>query len=81
MDDYGRHFSNESFWEKVKRYALKAGSVVLRPALTLYFALQDEDTPAWAKAVIVGALGYFVFPMDAIPDMTLVWALSTILGH
>lgn len=37
-------------------------------ALILYFALQDDDTPAWAKAVIVAALGYLIMPLDLIPD-------------
>ena len=35
----------------------------------LYYAAQREDTPAWAKAVIYGALGYFILPLDAIPDV------------
>ena len=31
--------------------------------------IADPNTPAWAKTVIVGALGYFIFPMDAVPDL------------
>lgn len=38
-------------------------------ALQLFYALQDSNTPAWAKAVIIGALGYFISPIDAIPDI------------
>src|SRR6266436_4036310 len=68
--NYGDYFTDESFWNKVKRYAKRAGRRVLEPALLLYFCMQDQDTPVWAKAVIVGALGYFIFPMDAIPDAT-----------
>jgi uncharacterized membrane protein YkvA (DUF1232 family) len=34
----------------------------------MYYAAQDSDTPAWAKAVIFGALGYFILPVDAVPD-------------
>lgn len=68
--NYGEHFTDDSFWNKVKRYAKQAGRRVLEPALVLYFCMQDSDTPAWAKAVIVGVLGYFIFPMDAIPDAT-----------
>jgi uncharacterized membrane protein YkvA (DUF1232 family) len=37
-------------------------------ALTLFYCLQDPDTPKWAKATIAGALGYFILPMDLIPD-------------
>lgn len=37
--------------------------------LTLFFCLQDSDTPRWARGVIVGALGYLILPMDLIPDL------------
>jgi uncharacterized membrane protein YkvA (DUF1232 family) len=36
--------------------------------LTLYYCMLDKETPPWAKAVIVGALGYFIMPLDAISD-------------
>lgn len=78
--NYEDAFSDESFWEKVRRYAKRAGHRVLEPALVLYFCLQDPDTPAWAKAVIVGALGYFILPTDAIPDATPVVGFSDDLG-
>lgn len=38
-------------------------------ALILYYALQDNDTPAWAKGVILATLGYFIMPIDLIPDI------------
>jgi len=68
-EDYAQHYSEKSFWEKVKAFALRAGKGVLQPALTLYYTLQDPDTPTWARNVIIGALGYFVWPADAIPDV------------
>jgi uncharacterized membrane protein YkvA (DUF1232 family) len=37
--------------------------------LSLYYASLSPETPAWAKAVIGGALAYFVLPIDAIPDL------------
>jgi uncharacterized membrane protein YkvA (DUF1232 family) len=68
--DYGKEYSEESFWEKIKKYASKAGKEVIELALKLYYAAQSPETPVWAKTVIYGALGYFIFPMDAIPDYT-----------
>ena len=41
---------------------------MLRQALTLYVLLKDKDVPKWIKASIIGALGYFIFPFDLIPD-------------
>ena len=67
--DFSKEYSDDRFWEKVKAFAIKAGREVLEKALTMYYCLQDPDTPAWAKAIIIGALGYFILPFDAIPDM------------
>ena len=73
--DYSENYSEASFWNKAKNFAAAAGRAVLEKALTLYYCAQDSDTPAWAKTVIVGALGYFITPIDAIPD------LSPIVGY
>jgi len=73
--DHVTEYSDESFWKKVGRLAAKAGrgSVkggkgIVRSALVLYYCLQDDDTPAWARLYIMGALGYLILPADAVPD-------------
>ena len=63
-------YSDSSFWAKVRRFAKKAGAKVIYLALQLYYALQSDATPAWAKRVILGALAYFISPVDVIPDVT-----------
>ena len=65
---YGQEYSDERFWRKIGQFAARAGTSLMTNALTLYYTLQDKDTPKWAKTVIIGALGYFILPMDAIPD-------------
>lgn len=40
-------------------------------ALAAYYCALDRRTPAYAKAMLAGALGYFVLPTDAIPDVIL----------
>jgi uncharacterized membrane protein YkvA (DUF1232 family) len=67
-NDYGKSYDDESFWDKVTNYAKTIGREIAHKAISMYYALQDPDTPAWAKGVIVVALGYFNFPADAIPD-------------
>ena len=62
------------------RFAKVAGAEVVERALQLYYAAQDPQTPAWAKAVIYGALGYFIFPVDAIPDAVPAVGFSDDLG-
>ena len=61
--------NDDTFWQKVRDHALRAGREVIEKALVLYYCLQDSRTPAWARATIVGALGYWILPMDAIPDL------------
>lgn len=65
-----RHYSDDSFWSKSKRFALKAGRNLIETALTLYYVAQSEHTPVWAKGMVYAALGYFINAFDAIPDIT-----------
>ena len=53
---------------KMKKKTVKAGKKIIYVALLLYYTLQKDNVPVKAKAVIVGALGYFIMPFDAIPD-------------
>ncbi|SRR5690606_17025974 len=64
-----RNFTPIKFWKKVTPNARSIGRSVLEKALYLYYALQNPATPKWARRVIYGALGYFVLPLDAIPDV------------
>lgn len=66
---YEKHYDEPSFWEKIKKFAGKAGSKVIYAALKLFYAAQSEATPGWAKTVIYGALGYFILPVDVVPDV------------
>ncbi|MBE7464253.1 MAG: DUF1232 domain-containing protein [Planctomycetes bacterium] len=67
--EYAKHYSEEGFWDTVYKFAIKAGQQVIEKALMLYFALADPDTPAWARGIIISALGYFIFPLDVVPDV------------
>jgi uncharacterized membrane protein YkvA (DUF1232 family) len=66
--DYSSSYSDDSFWDKFTNISSSIGCSVLRTALYLYYILRLGDAPPWAKAAIIGALGYFVCPIDAIPD-------------
>jgi len=74
------HYTEDKFWEKVKGVTKFAGRSVIENALRLYYACQSPKTPAWAKAVIISALGYFIFPADAIPDFIPVAGYTDDLG-
>ena len=64
-------FSTSNFWAVVRKVAKHGGRKLLASALTLYFCLRDAETPAWAKSVIIGALGYLILPLDLVPDAIL----------
>ncbi len=78
--NYSDVYSEDSFWEKLSGYAKSAGKDVVEKALLLYYAGHEEDAPAWAKATIVGSLGYFIAPLDAIVDLTPVVGYADDLG-
>ena len=67
---YSKKYSEKNFWNKVKKVATTAGLKVIYSALLLYYTLQKPGLPAKPKNIIYGALGYFIFPLDAIPDIT-----------
>ena len=68
VQKYGTYYSDNRFWKKVERVAKKVGATVLLPVFSLYYMLQDDKVSLQHKAYIVGALGYFILPIDLIPD-------------
>ena len=68
-EPYAHAYSEPSFKEKLRVYALAAGEAVVYRALLLYYAADRPETPKWAKAAVYGALGYFILPVDAMPDL------------
>ena len=49
-------------------------------ATRLYYTLKKPDLPVRARAVILGALGYFILPVDALPDFLPIVGLTDDLG-
>lgn len=70
IEKYKDRFSEVKLWSKLKNYAKQAGLKTVYSALLLFYAYKRSDTPAWAKRVIFGVLGYFISPIDIIPDLT-----------
>jgi uncharacterized membrane protein YkvA (DUF1232 family) len=80
IQKFESEFSEEKFWDKVKTFLKKAGCEVIEKALILFYVFKDEDTPKPVKALIIAALGYFIAPLDAIPDITPAVGFSDDLG-
>lgn len=70
FEKYRKDFSDEAFWQKLRRYARQAGLKAVYTALLLFYAYRRKETPTWAKSIVIGVLGYFLSPIDIIPDLT-----------
>lgn len=66
--EHEKHYSDSNFWDKVKTVAKKTGEKLIYNALLLYYVLQSPTTSTAHKTLIIGALGYFILPIDLIPD-------------
>ena len=65
---YANKFSQSDFVEKISRIAKRAGAKLVYAALILYYTLQSDKVSTANKALILGALGYMISPLDVIPD-------------
>lgn len=71
---YTSYFTDGEFWEKLKKIAKKVVKTTSY-ALILYYVLKKDEVPMSDKALITGCLGYFIIPIDLIPD------LAPVLGY
>ena len=68
LEKYASFFTDDKFWHKLARAFKKAGVKVVYAALVLFYSLQDPRISKRDKLLIIGALGYFILPVDLIPD-------------
>ncbi len=78
--NYEKEYSEDSFWDKVKNFALTAGEDIVGHVLQLYYVAADPKTKKSDKLKIYGALGYFISMIDAIPDITPIVGYADDLG-
>ncbi len=88
---YRKCYSPEKLMDKIKRYGRLAGLKTVHAVLILYYASLDKGVPAKDRLMIMAALGYFILPVDLIPDMlplgftddmaALTFVLRTIWGN
>jgi uncharacterized membrane protein YkvA (DUF1232 family) len=58
--------TEQGFWRKLRCHAGRIP--FMDQVLAAYYCAIDPRTPLQAKAVLYGALAYFVLPLDIIPD-------------
>ncbi|WP_119460687.1 YkvA family protein [Rhodospirillaceae bacterium SYSU D60014] len=57
----------DGFWDKLRRYARRVPFA--EEAVVVYYCAIDPATPLQVRAVLYGALAYFVLPFDVLPDL------------
>ncbi|PLP56830.1 hypothetical protein CYK37_23800 [Mesorhizobium loti] len=55
------------FWRTAKKAARQVP--FMEDFVAAYYCALDKETPLKVKAILFGALAYFVLPVDAIPDI------------
>jgi len=88
--DEKRGRDRRGFWRKLRRAIGRAPFV--EDAAAAWYAARDPETPSRVRAILYGALGYFVVPTDLIPDVilklgftddatVLLLAIQAVAGH
>jgi len=67
-EKYSENYSEKNFWDKIASTFKKAGANLIYKALQLFYAAKNPNCPLAVKAAIFAALGYFILPIDLIPD-------------
>lgn len=78
--DIRKAFKADKLWSWINKYTGTLGQKLVYSILLLYYAYKRSDTPAWAKNIIIGAIGYFLSPIDSIPDLTPFLGLTDDIG-
>ncbi len=68
---YEKHYSQSKLLEKLRKVAQKAGLKAVYSVLLLFYVLVDGNVSIKDRAIIIGTLGYFIFPVDLMPDVML----------
>jgi len=77
---YANKFTQSDFVEKISRIAKRAGAKLVYAALILFYTLQSDKISVKDKALILGALGYLISPLDVVPDAIPIAGLTDDLG-
>ena len=68
IEKYQEHYSEPKFAGKLAKVAKSAGRKMVYAALLLYYVLKSPSVQKGDKTTIIGALGYFILPLDILPD-------------
>ena len=76
LPKYAGNYSGAKLWNKLTSVAKNLGKKTLWYVLLLYYTLESDEVSLGNKAIIMGALGYLILPIDLIPDVVPVLGLT-----
>ncbi len=68
IERYQKHYSESRLFQKLGKVCKSAGVKSVYYVLLLYYVLIDKNTSLNHKMTIIGTLGYFILPLDILPD-------------
>ncbi|HOU68836.1 MAG: DUF1232 domain-containing protein [Paludibacteraceae bacterium] len=69
LESYSKDYSPQELFSKLTNVAKKAGIKIVFYVLLLYYSLVYGNLSLKEKSIIIAALGYFISPVDLIPDL------------
>lgn len=58
----------KKLWAKTKSVGLGIGKDIIYKIFCLFFVMRKKEVPTWVKVTAASALGYFIVPVDTVPD-------------
>lgn len=68
LSKYAGHYNPGELFKKLGKVARKVGEKTVYVVLVLYYATFDKGLPMKDRLMVLAALGYFILPLDILPD-------------
>ena len=69
LKKYAENYDEKKMWSKIKDFFFEAGINLVIKVLQLWYVLQKPEVPVHIKVAIMGAIAYFVMPVDFVLDV------------
>ncbi|MEO0328592.1 MAG: YkvA family protein [Pseudomonadota bacterium] len=73
-DEHDEARVRTDFWKKLKKTAARIP--FSEDLVAAYYCALDPDSPTKVRATLFAALGYFILPLDSIPDFLIGFGLT-----
>ena len=69
LKKYAENYDEKKMWSKIKDFFFEAGINLVIKVVQLWYVLQKPEVSVHMKVAIMGAIAYFVMPVDFILDV------------